>query len=130
MTDGRDIDTAIATLEGEAAQQQTRATMAAQTKSHPRLGTAFPDIGADTTYYGRPMLKQSVWSIDIPIYYFLGGTAGAALTLGAATQLACPHVSSRCGKWLPYVTGPVWPDRQWAPAFSFTILDAHHDSCT
>jgi formate-dependent nitrite reductase membrane component NrfD len=33
------------------------------------------------------MLKPSVWSIDIPIYYFLGGTAGAAMTLGAAIQL-------------------------------------------
>ncbi len=37
------------------------------------------------------MLKQSVWSIDIPIYYFLGGTAGAALTLGAAIQLVSPR---------------------------------------
>ena len=41
----------------------------------------------DTTYYERPMLKQSVWSIDIPLYYFLGGAAGAALCLGAAIQL-------------------------------------------
>ena len=41
----------------------------------------------DITYYDRPILKQSVWSIDIPFYYFLGGTAGAALALGAAVQL-------------------------------------------
>jgi hypothetical protein len=33
------------------------------------------------------MLKPSVWGIDIPIYYFLGGAAGAALTLGAGIQL-------------------------------------------
>jgi formate-dependent nitrite reductase membrane component NrfD len=33
------------------------------------------------------MLKPSVWSGDIPLYYFLGGAAGAALTLGAAIQL-------------------------------------------
>jgi formate-dependent nitrite reductase membrane component NrfD len=45
----------------------------------------------DTTYYERPMLIKSVWSIDIPIYYFLGGTAGAALTLGAAIQLVSPR---------------------------------------
>lgn len=45
---------------------------------------------ADTTYYDRPMLKPSVWSIDIPIYYFLGGAAGAALALGAALQLVAP----------------------------------------
>src|SRR5579871_1571195 len=40
------------------------------------------------TYYDQPLLKESVWSIDIPIYYFLGGGAGAALVLGAALQLA------------------------------------------
>ena len=39
------------------------------------------------TYYDRPLLKQSVWSADIPLYYFTGGAAGAALALGAAVQL-------------------------------------------
>ncbi|HEX3878672.1 MAG TPA: NrfD/PsrC family molybdoenzyme membrane anchor subunit [Bryobacteraceae bacterium] len=42
----------------------------------------------DLTYYNRPLLKESVWSIDIPLYYFLGGSAGAAMTLAAALQLA------------------------------------------
>ena len=39
------------------------------------------------TYYDRPLLKESVWGIDIPLYYFTGGAAGAALALGAAVQL-------------------------------------------
>ncbi|MGI8745030.1 MAG: NrfD/PsrC family molybdoenzyme membrane anchor subunit [Bryobacteraceae bacterium] len=38
------------------------------------------------TYYDRPLLKPPVWEIDIPIYYYLGGAAGAALVLGAAAQ--------------------------------------------
>ena len=85
-TDGRDIDPAIAGLEGEAAQQAAG------------VGGAFPPtawnrvpgtMDRETTYYGQPLLKESVWSVDIPIYYFLGGTAGAALTLGAALQVAC-----------------------------------------
>lgn len=38
-------------------------------------------------YYGLPLLKAPVWEIDIPVYYFLGGAAGAALLLGAAAQL-------------------------------------------
>lgn len=38
------------------------------------------------TYYDRPLLKKSVWSVDIPLYHFTGGTAGAALALGAAAQ--------------------------------------------
>jgi len=41
-----------------------------------------------TTYYGLPMLKESVWTADIPLYYYCGGAAGAAMTLGAALQLA------------------------------------------
>ncbi|HKW97554.1 MAG TPA: NrfD/PsrC family molybdoenzyme membrane anchor subunit [Bryobacteraceae bacterium] len=86
-TDGRDGDTAIATLEGEAAQQEaTRADehlkQIAETKREPEV-----QARADTTYYGQPMLKAPVWSIDVPIYYFLGGAAGAAMTLGAAIQL-------------------------------------------
>lgn len=39
------------------------------------------------TYYDQPLLKAPVWEIDIPIYYWLGGGAGAALLLGAAAQL-------------------------------------------
>jgi len=96
-TDGRDIDTALAALEGEAAQQQIDGDDRRLTQLAPEPN------GADATYYDRPMLKQSVWSIDIPIYYFLGGTAGAALTLGAAIQLVSPrehhplrHISAIC----------------------------------
>lgn len=90
ITDGRDIDTSIATLRGEAAQQQ-----ATPHDGHPRDMASAPwhripgTAGEETTYYDRPLLKPPVWSIDIPLYYFVGGTAGAALTLGAALQLAC-----------------------------------------
>jgi formate-dependent nitrite reductase membrane component NrfD len=42
--------------------------------------------GGSVTYYERPLLKEPVWEIDIPVYYFLGGAAGAALMLGAAAQ--------------------------------------------
>jgi formate-dependent nitrite reductase membrane component NrfD len=87
-TDGRDIDTTIAVLEGEAAQQQSRENDRHLATIAPAPWDRIPCVeSADTTYYDRPLLKQSVWSIDIPIYYFLGGTAGAALTLGAAVQL-------------------------------------------
>ncbi len=79
----RDIDTDLAVLEGEGAQQEI-------TEVDPHmLQTARQAVPAKySNYYGRPMLKEPVWSIDIPIYYFLGGAAGASLTLGAALQLA------------------------------------------
>ena len=65
-SDGRDLDAGIAELSGEAADQRAVAA---------------------PTYYGVRMLKPPVWSLDIPLYYFVGGAAGAALTLGAAIQL-------------------------------------------
>jgi formate-dependent nitrite reductase membrane component NrfD len=87
-TDGRDVDTAIATLEGEAAQQLNDGMDEHLERIAPQPWPDIPRItDVDTTYYDRPMLKPSVWSIDIPVYYFVGGTAGAALTLGAALQL-------------------------------------------
>ena len=87
-TDGRDIDTSIAVLEGEAAQQQARQADRHAAESAPAPWDAVPAIaGRDLTYYDRPLLKKPVWGIDIPLYYFVGGAAGAALTLGAAIQL-------------------------------------------
>jgi formate-dependent nitrite reductase membrane component NrfD len=92
ITDGRDVDTSIATLEGEAASQEVKGEDRHLKSIAPSPWEQVPRIGdRDTTYYGRPMLKESVWSVDIPIYYFLGGTAGAALTLGAAIQLVSPR---------------------------------------
>ena len=88
LTDGRDVDIAIATLAGEAAQQEVTHADEHLKQAAPAPWERVPGItGADTTYYDRPMLKEPVWSIDIPLYYFLGGAAGAALTLGAALQL-------------------------------------------
>jgi formate-dependent nitrite reductase membrane component NrfD len=87
-TDGRDVDTALATLAGEAAQQDVTQDDRRLRRLAPEPWTQMPQVTtSDTTYYDRPMLKPSVWSVDIPIYYFLGGAAGAALTLGAAMQL-------------------------------------------
>ncbi len=91
-TDGRDIDLRLGTLQGEGAEQvvrseETRIREAAQ----PYLEAPATEI----TYYGRPLLKQSVWTFDIPLYYFLGGAAGAAMTLGAAIQLVAPPERGR-----------------------------------
>jgi formate-dependent nitrite reductase membrane component NrfD len=86
-TDGRDIDSGISRLSGEAAHQVPElpedhlASVAKTWRSIPG-----PDA-EDPTYYDRPMLKSPVWKPYIPIYYFMGGLAGASLALGAAAQL-------------------------------------------
>ncbi len=87
-TDGRDIDTSIAMLSGEGAEQQVKPHDPRMEEITPQPWSRMPTTTErDPTYYERPMLKPSVWSIDIPLYYFLGGAAGAALALGAALQV-------------------------------------------
>jgi formate-dependent nitrite reductase membrane component NrfD len=43
-----------------------------------------------SSYYGRPVVKETVWGPDIPSYLFLGGLAGASSTLAAGA-----HVTGR-----------------------------------
>jgi formate-dependent nitrite reductase membrane component NrfD len=47
---------------------------------HERLGMNV------RTYYGRPVIKQPVWTPEIPWYFFSGGMAGAAATLAAVAR--------------------------------------------
>src|SRR5204862_3440317 len=44
-----------------------------------------PAVSKAASYYGRPILKEPVWTPEIPIYFFAGGMAGAA---AAAAWLA------------------------------------------
>ena len=50
----------------------------------PRL---VPEAGT-SSYYDRPVVKESVWGPDIPSYLFLGGLAGASSALAAGAQLS------------------------------------------
>jgi len=40
-----------------------------------------------TSYHDLPLLKPPVWTWEVPVYFFVGGAAGAAAVLGAAAQL-------------------------------------------
>jgi hypothetical protein len=52
-----------------------------------------------TSYYGRPILKQPVWTWEIPVYFFLGGMAGAAAPLAVAAELRGDEALARRG-WI------------------------------
>ena len=48
-----------------------------------RLGLRGPATMSDRdSYYGRPILKQPVWTWEIPFYFFFGGLAGASAHAG------------------------------------------------
>src|SRR5690348_16230707 len=38
-------------------------------------------------YYGQPVVKPPVWTWEIPIYFFIGGTAGMSAVIAAAAAL-------------------------------------------
>jgi hypothetical protein len=46
-------------------------------------GAPFPQASAETGYYGIPLLKEPPWTWEIPLYFFVGGAAGAAAVIGA-----------------------------------------------
>jgi formate-dependent nitrite reductase membrane component NrfD len=45
-------------------------------------------VGTDMrSYYGRPVIKEPVWTWEIPTYLFTGGVAGASAVLSSAAKL-------------------------------------------
>jgi len=86
-TDGRDISPELGELTGEAAIQR-----AGPTEEHlEKIAAEWRELPVpqypEPTYYDRPLLKAPVWEWAIPLYYFIGGAAGASLVIGAAAQL-------------------------------------------
>jgi formate-dependent nitrite reductase membrane component NrfD len=45
-------------------------------------------VSAQPGYYGRPVVKEPVWSPAVAIYFWLGGLAGMSAVLGFAARLA------------------------------------------
>src|SRR5581483_11139583 len=46
-------------------------------------GAPFPQASPENGYYHIPLLKQPPWTWEIPLYFFVGGAAGAAAVIGA-----------------------------------------------
>lgn len=81
----RGVDLELGRLEGEGAQLATRRG----SEAHPVPLPAQLPIGDEDgpSYYGLPLLHEPVWRPFVPLYYWLGGGAGAAalLSLTAGT---------------------------------------------
>src|SRR5262249_31672187 len=83
----RDIDQKIGTLSGEGSLQRVKPV-----DTHiQRIAEPWERIPAtqeaDPTYYDRPVLKEPVWHRVVPLYYYVGGAAGASRVIGAAAQI-------------------------------------------
>jgi len=86
--DGRNIAPDLGLLAGEGSQQRIGTTG----EAYPSKTFVWRDLPSrsfdekDPTYYERPVLKEPVWIWAVPVYFYVGGTAGAAAVLGAAAQ--------------------------------------------
>ncbi|MEA2325325.1 MAG: hypothetical protein QOE68_284 [Thermoanaerobaculia bacterium] len=48
-------------------------------------GSPFPET---PSYYGLPIVKPPVWTWEVPLYFFVGGAAGASSVIAFTAQLA------------------------------------------
>ena len=50
-------------------------------------GAPFPKASPQTGYYGLPLLKEPQWSWEVPIYFFVGGAAGASALIAQTASI-------------------------------------------
>jgi formate-dependent nitrite reductase membrane component NrfD len=61
------------------------------------------------SYYGRPIIKEPVWTWEIPTYFFTGGLAGASAVLSATTKLTGNEELSKKALYIGAVADLVSP---------------------
>ena len=50
-------------------------------------GAPFPVATPESGYYGIPLLKPPQWKWEIPVYFFVGGAAGASAVIAAVAEV-------------------------------------------
>ena len=64
-------------------------------------GAPFPIASPETGYYGIPLLKKPAWTWEIPLYFFVGGAAGAAAVVGSvASYTGADRKLVRDARWI------------------------------
>lgn len=61
------------------------------------------------SYYGRPVIKEPVWTWEIPTYFFTGGLAGASSVLSLCAKLARNEKLSRTALYVGAAADAVSP---------------------
>jgi formate-dependent nitrite reductase membrane component NrfD len=69
-----------------------------------------PSAAAAPGYYGLPVLKTPPWTWEIPIYFFVGGAAGAAAVVARVAEWshAEPELV-RDARWIAAIGGAISP---------------------
>src|SRR5919204_4078604 len=73
-------------------------------------GAPFPLATGETGYYGLPLLKRPTWTWEVPVYFFVGGAAGAcALVAAVANWTGRDDALVRDARWLAAIGGAISP---------------------
>ena len=73
-------------------------------------GAPLPAAPGSSGYYGLPLLKKPVWTWEVPTYFFVGGTAGAAALIAeVASFSADADALSRDARWIAGVGAALSP---------------------
>lgn len=70
----------------------------------------FPKATPETGYYGIPLLKDPPWKWQIPLYFFVGGAAGAASVISAiADYTGADHGLADDARWIAFTGSLISP---------------------
>jgi hypothetical protein len=59
---------------------------------------------SEAGYHGRPIVKPPVWTWEIPLYFFVGGTAGMSAVIAACSLAGdAPLGLARAALWMAFV---------------------------
>ena len=73
-------------------------------------GAPFPMASPESGYYGLPLLKEPSWTWEIPLYFFVGGAAGAAAVVGAiASYTGADAKLVRDARWIAAAGSAISP---------------------
>jgi hypothetical protein len=67
--------------------EEARRTGRVEGKGVHASGSPMPAADQVRGYYGLPLLKEPVWTWEVPTYFFVGGAAGAASVIAATARL-------------------------------------------
>jgi Polysulphide reductase, NrfD len=103
---------------GEEREERERRLEEIRRKAHQQALIPFPEAGRGTSfeaspetgYYGVPLLKRPQWTVEIPIYFFVGGAAGAAAVIAAVGEITRQDEALiRDARWLAAIGGMISP---------------------
>jgi hypothetical protein len=102
-----DFERRLEELRREAAARGRIAAPGVNPAGSPLPAAARPGAGE---YYGLPLLKAPVWTWEVPAYFFVGGTAGAAAVIGAVARATGGRDDlARDARWIAAAGGAVSP---------------------